>query len=157
MNAVYAGSFDPLTLGHMDIIKRATSLFSKVHVLVAESDSKKPLFTIEERILMIRDCCSHLPVVVQSTSGLTIEYCRQHNIKTLVRGLRSGADYTFEAAMAQMNRHLEKNIETVLLTTKAEYFHLSSSLVKDIARHHGPLEGLVPPLVKEKLTEKFAN
>lgn len=153
---VYAGSFDPPTNGHLKIIKRALHLFDKLIVAVGISATKNTLFTIEERLAMLDAACGKWDgVVIKSFDGLTVEFARREGAHALVRGLRSGEDFTYEMAMAQMNRHLAGNIETLFIPTNPEFFHISSTLVKDVAKHHGDFKSLVPPSVAKKLKEKF--
>jgi pantetheine-phosphate adenylyltransferase len=154
--AVYAGSFDPVTNGHLDVIHRALKCCDQLHVVIASSSEKRAMFSVGERQSMLLHECSALEgVVIASHSGLTVDYCRKVGAKLLIRGLRSGADYTFEMAMAQMNRHLAPDVETLFLPTNSEYFHVSSSLVKDVARHKGDLGSLVPTSVAQKIAEKI--
>lgn len=155
---VYAGSFDPVTKGHLDVIHRAAKLFSKLYIVVGVSSDKEALFSEKERKELLLSCCGDLKnVTIQSHSGLTVEFAKSINADVLIRGIRSGADYTYEMSMAQMNRQLGNNIETIFIPTHSEYFHLSSTLVKDVAKHGGDLSELVPPLVHQKLSEKYRD
>lgn len=154
--AVYAGSFDPVTNGHLDIIKRAARLFDRTIVVVGVSSDKKTLFNQEERAKLLTSCCAGIDgVEITSHAGLTVDFANAVNANVLVRGLRSGADYTYEMAMAQMNRQLAPGIETVFVPTHSEFFHVSSTLVKDVARHGGDLTGLVPESVSAALRKKL--
>ncbi len=154
--AVYPGSFDPITKGHLDIIERSAKLFGKLIVVVGLNTSKKPLFTAEERVEIIRDVTAHLPnVEVDCFSGLLVDYLRQNQADVIVKGLRAISDFEVEFQMAGMNRKLDPKAETVFMMTSAEYGYLSSSLVKEIFKLGGPIEELVPPLVKNKMDEKY--
>jgi len=154
--AAYPGSFDPLTNGHMDIIKRSSRCFDKLYVAVFENPSKQPLFTMEERVEMIREECKDLPnVEVISSQGLLVNFARRHGIKVLVKGLRAVSDFDYEFKMALMNKKLAPEIETLFMMTSSEYLYLSSSLVKEVAAYGGCVKDLVPPSVERKLLSKF--
>ena len=145
MVAIYPGSFDPITLGHLDIITRSSKLYEKVVVVVSRNPTKDPLFTVEERIAQIRKTTQHLEnVEVDSFDGLTVNYARELDAKVLVRGLRVLSDFEKELQMAHTNKTLSDEIETVFLATSTEYGFLSSSLVKEIAKFGGPIDHLVP-------------
>ncbi|MGC1308618.1 MAG: pantetheine-phosphate adenylyltransferase [Phormidesmis sp.] len=145
MIAIYPGSFDPITLGHLDIITRSSKLYEKVIVVVSRNLSKNPLFTVEERIAQIKKTTAHLaPVEVDSFDGLTVTYAASQGAKVLLRGLRVLSDFEKELQMAHTNKTLSDEIETVFLATSTEYGFLSSSLVKEIARFGGPIKHLVP-------------
>lgn len=147
--AVYPGSFDPITLGHLDIITRSSFLFKEVIVAVVKNPQKTPLFTLEERVSQITQVVNHLTnVEVDSFTGLTVEYARMQGAQVLIRGLRAVSDFELELQMAHTNKTLAKEIETIFLTTKTEYSFLSSSVVKEIARLGGNVDHLVPkPIV----------
>lgn len=154
--ALYAGSFDPLTNGHLDIVSRARRLADRVVVAILENDSKKALFTVEERLAMIREIIGDDPAVpVRSFSGLLVDFAKQSGATLIVRGLRAVSDYEYELQMALMNRRLAPAIETVFLMAKEEYSYVSSRLVKEVARLRGDLSGLVPPPVLKRLAAKF--
>lgn len=154
--AIYPGSFDPITNGHLDIIKRASKLCDKLIVAVLVNSSKKNLFTFDERIHMIEDAISDLDnVCVKTFSGLLVDYCTENNVNAIIRGLRAVSDFEYELQMAQMNRKLEDNVETIFLTASTKYSFLSSSIVKEIARYKGNIEELVPKKACEYLVEKF--
>ena len=154
--ALYAGSFDPLTNGHLDIVSRARRLADRVVVAILENDTKKPLFTVEERLAMIREIVGDDPAVpVRSFSGLLVDFAKQSGATLIVRGLRAVSDYEYELQMALMNRRLAPTIETVFLMAKEEYSYVSSRLVKEVARLRGDLSGLVPSPVLKRLAAKF--
>ena len=146
MIAIYPGSFDPITLGHLDIIERGSRLFKQVIVAVLRNPNKTPLFTVEERLAQIQLCTQHLPnVAVDSFHGLTVEYAQMQQAQVLLRGLRAVSDFEIELQMAHTNKTLSTQIETVFLATSNEYSFLSSSVVKEIARFGGSVDHLVPP------------
>ncbi|HEY9647980.1 MAG TPA: pantetheine-phosphate adenylyltransferase [Chroococcidiopsis sp.] len=148
MIAVYPGSFDPITLGHLDIIKRGCQLFDQVIVVVLQNPNKKPLFSVEERLEQIALATHHLPnVEVDRFDGLTVNYAKMRKAGVLLRGLRVLSDFEKELQMAHTNKTLSDEIETVFLATSNEYSFLSSSLVKEIAKFGGPVDHLVPPTV----------
>ncbi|HXK49681.1 MAG TPA: pantetheine-phosphate adenylyltransferase [Clostridiales bacterium] len=153
--AIYPGTFDPLTNGHLDLIERASKLFDNLIVLVGENTAKRPLFDVKERIFMIEQSINHLKnVSVDSNSELTVEYARKHNVNILVRGVRAFADFEYELQMALMNRKLDENIETVFLMPKNEYSYLNSSLIKGIADFDAEIKDFVPPAVIKMLKKK---
>ena len=152
--AVCPGSFDPITNGHLDVIERASHLFDEVVIAVLVNNSKSSLFTIEERIVLARDCVKHLPnVKVDMWSGLLVDYCRENKVDAIVKGLRAVSDFDYELQMAQMNLQL-KGVDTLLMATKPAYSFLSSSLVREIARYGGHVSNLVPAGVLSELTRK---
>lgn len=154
--AVVPGSFDPVTKGHLDIIKRAADVFDIVYVAVLNNSSKKPLFTVEERMELIREVTMDLPnIQVESSTGLLIDYCQQKNAKAIVRGLRAVSDFEYEMQITSMNRVLDENIETFFIMTKNQYSFLSSSIVKEVAKYGGNVSELVPIQVEEALKSKF--
>lgn len=145
MVAIYPGSFDPITLGHLDIITRSSKLYDGVVVVVSRNPTKNPLFTVEERLAQIRKTTQHLEnVKVDSFHGLTVNYAKKLKAKVLIRGLRVLSDFEKELQMAHTNKTLSDEIETVFLATSTEYGFLSSSLVKEIAKFGGPIDHLVP-------------
>lgn len=156
--AVYAGSFDPPTNGHLDVILRVQPLFDKIYLLVASNSRKKTLFTAEERVeLLIGALAERIPLgsfEVRSCSGLVVDFCREIGAKVLIRGLRALSDFENEFSMATMNRRLDPGIETLHVMTDEKYFFLSSSLVKELSRHKTDLQGLVPDNVSEALRLK---
>lgn len=156
IHAVYPGSFDPVTYGHIDIIQRGAKIFDKVTVAVLINPNKNPLFTVEERVDLIKKATENLPnVEVDSFHGLLIDYMKQKKANTIIKGLRAVSDFEYELQMASINRKLDKDIETFFMMTNNKYSFLSSSIVKEVARHHGPVNDLVPPLVEEALKIKY--
>ncbi|NET00763.1 MAG: pantetheine-phosphate adenylyltransferase [Sphaerospermopsis sp. SIO1G2] len=146
MIAIYPGSFDPITLGHLDIIKRGSRLFEKVIVAVLRNPNKKPLFSVQQRLEQIRQATKNLPNVdIDSFDGLTVNYAQMQNAQVLLRGLRAVSDFEVELQMAHTNKTLSTQIETVFLATSNEYSFLSSSVVKEIAKFGGSVDHLVPP------------
>jgi len=155
--AVYPGTFDPITMGHLDILNRALELFDRVIVAVARHPGKTPLFSLDERLQMIRECFSETDkrIEVEDVSGLLVEYAYQKGAKTIVRGLRAVSDFEYEFQLALMNRRLERHVETVFLMTGFRWIFISSSIIKDAAQHGGDVTGLVPVHVQHKLREKY--
>ena len=156
MIAIYPGSFDPITLGHIDIIERGAKLFERVIVAVLSNPSKTPLFSVETRIEQITECTNHLNnVKVDSFVGLTVEYAKLHNAGVLLRGLRVLSDFEKELQMAHTNKTLNCEIETVFLATTKEYSFLSSSIVKEIAQFGGSIDHLVSPNIVKDMYQKY--
>jgi pantetheine-phosphate adenylyltransferase len=156
--AIYPGSFDPITNGHVDIIRRALHLFDKVIVAIAENVRKQPLFSIAERADMIRDSVGHDPrVEVDAFSGLLVDYARRRGARVLIRGLRAIADFEYEFQFAHMNRHLAPDVETVFLMTSEVSFYVSSSLVKEVAAMGGDITRIAPTAVVEALKKKIKS
>lgn len=156
--AIYPGSFDPVTNGHLDIIQRAAGVFDEVIVAVALNIGKDPLFTTEERMEMLGRACADMPNVrIDTFSGLLVRYAEEHQASVIVKGLRALSDFEFEFEMALMNRRLDEGIETVFMMTNAEYSYLSSSIVKEVALLGGSVEGLVPKIVEERLRSKLSS
>jgi pantetheine-phosphate adenylyltransferase len=154
--AVIPGSFDPITNGHLNIIERALRVFSKVHVGVAINVGKSPLFTMEERIQLIREACENDPrITVGAFDGLLVNHAQALGASAVVRGLRAVSDFEYEFQMAHMNRKLNPDIETVFLMAGEEYFYVSSKLVKEVASLGGDVEALVPPVVFRHLRERL--
>jgi pantetheine-phosphate adenylyltransferase len=154
--ALYPGSFDPLTNGHLDILSRARRLADRVIVAILENDSKTPLFSVAERIEMIREIVRDDPSTpVRSFSGLLVDFARDSGATLIVRGLRAVSDYEYELQMALMNRRLIPSIETVFLMAKEEYSYVSSRLVKEVARLGGDVSGLMPESVRRRLVAKL--
>ena len=154
--AIYPGSFDPLTNGHLDVIRRAAKLFDHVIVAVAENDSKHPLFTLAERVVLVKQAVTKLPNVrADSFNGLLVEYVAERRAQTIVRGLRAVSDFEFEFQLALMNRKLDENIETIFMMPKDTYTFLSSRIVKEIARLGGDVRAFVPAHVQAALKKKL--
>jgi pantetheine-phosphate adenylyltransferase len=154
--ALYPGSFDPVTNGHLDVLFRARRLADRVIVAILENDEKKPLFSLEERIEMIREIVGDEPSVsIRSFSGLLVDFAAQTGATLLVRGLRAISDYEYELQMALMNRRLSPSIETVFLMAKEEYSYVSSRLVKEVARLGADVSGLVPEPVRRRLVARL--
>jgi len=155
--AIYPGSFDPITNGHLDVIQRATKLFDRVVVAVAKSESKNPLFTLEERLEMVTAAVTHLPNVESDAfDGLLVHYVEGRSAQAVVRGLRAVSDFEFEFQLALMNRKLCERIETIFMMPKDTYTFLSSRIVKEIARLGGDVSAFVPPHVRSALAGKLA-
>ena len=155
--AIYPGSFDPLTNGHLDVIQRATKLFDRVIVAVAESDSKHPLFTLQERLKLVQKAVRHLPnVEADAFDGLLVKYAARRSAHAVVRGLRAVSDFEFEFQLALMNRKLNERVETIFMMPRDTYTFLSSRMVKEIARLDGDVSAFVPAHVEAALKKKFA-
>jgi len=155
--AVYPGTFDPITMGHLDIIQRALHLFDKVIIAVAENVAKKTLFPLDERLQMIRDCFPPHDerIEVVAVKGLLVDYAYTKGAKAIVRGLRAVSDFDYEFQLALMNRRIEREVETVFLMTGFRWIYISSSIIKEAARHGGDVSGLVPDHVCEKLRQCY--
>ncbi|MBU4261276.1 MAG: pantetheine-phosphate adenylyltransferase [Proteobacteria bacterium] len=155
--AVYPGTFDPITMGHLDIIQRALHLFDKVIIAVAENAAKKTLFPLEERLEMIRNCFppDDKRIEVAAVKGLLVDYAYTKGARVIVRGLRAVSDFDYEFQLALMNRRIEREVETVFLMTGFRWIYISSSIIKEAARHGGDVSGLVPDHVCEKLRQCF--
>ena len=154
--AIYPGSFDPLTNGHLDVIERAAKLFDRVVVAVAKNESKQPLFTLEERVELVRRCIQHLPgVEADSFECLLVEYVEQRSAQAVVRGLRAVSDFEFEFQLALMNRKLNERVETIFMMPKDTYTFLSSRIVKEIASLGGDVSAFVPKHVQGALVAKL--
>lgn len=150
--AVYPGSFDPITLGHLDIIKRASRVFDKVYVSILVNSAKTPAFSLKQRIEWIKRVTSEYEnVEIDSFSGLLVEYIEQKQANIIVKGLRAVSDFEYEFQMALMNHKLNKNVETMFMMTSAKYSYLSSSIVKEVARHGGDLNDLVPDCIVDDI------
>ncbi|AHM56752.1 phosphopantetheine adenylyltransferase CoaD [Peptoclostridium acidaminophilum DSM 3953] len=154
--AVYPGSFDPITKGHLDIIVRGSKLFDKLIVAVLKNQSKKSMFTIDERVDMLKLITNDIPnVEVDMFSGLLVDYCKDKEVNAIIRGLRAISDFEYELQMAQMNRQLNQEVETIFLTTSTQYSFLSSSLVKEVASLNGDIGEFVPDIVLNELNKKL--
>lgn len=156
-SAIYPGSFDPVTFGHLDIIKRTAEIFDEITVSVLDNKAKTPLFSVEERVKILQEATKDIPnVKVDSFSGLLIEYAKRKNIHVAVRGLRAITDFEYELQIAQTNHLLSgKRLDTMFLTTCLEYAYLSSSSVKEIASFNGDISQCVPPFVATLIYEKY--
>jgi pantetheine-phosphate adenylyltransferase len=158
VRAIYPGSFDPLTNGHLDLIERGSKIFSELTVAILRNSDKDPLFTVAERREMLEEMVQPYPNVrVDVFEGLLVEYAAQKKAQVLLRGIRAVSDYEYELQMALMNRKLQPRLETVFMMPAEAYSYLSSRLVKEISRLGGSVRGLVPELVEQKLREKFAG
>ena len=158
VGAMYPGTFDPITNGHYELVRRASRLFDRVVVAVAESPGKTPMFAIDERIDMARQVLADISnVSVDGYRGLTVEYARQNNLGVIIRGLRAVTDFEYEFQLASMNRHLESDVETVFLTPTDEYNFVSSTLVREVASLGGNVEKFVHPIVAEALQKHTAK
>jgi pantetheine-phosphate adenylyltransferase len=154
--AVYPGSFDPVTNGHIDLIERSAALFDKVVVAILRNADKTPLFTVEERVEMLELATRHLEnVTVTSFTGLLVDYATRIEASVIIRGIRAISDYEYELQMALMNRRLSNTIETVFMLPAEAYSYLSSKLIKEIAQLGGSIDGLVPEDVQKRLARKF--
>ena len=157
VRAVIPGSFDPITQGHLDIIERAATRFDDVVVAVLTNPGKQPLFSADERVDLIEQTTGHLEhVTVDRFTGLLVDFCHARDIRVIVKGLRAVSDFEYELQMAQMNQRMG-DVETLFMTTSPEYSYLSSSLVKEVARFDGPLQGVVPDTVAEALRKRYAE
>jgi pantetheine-phosphate adenylyltransferase len=151
------GSYDPVTNGHLDIITRGAEVFDEFIVTVMVNKNKKTMFTVEERVDMIREVTAHLPnVKVDSWQGLLVDYCKANDVKAMVKGLRAVSDFDYELQMAQMNHQLS-GVETLFMPTNPLYSYLSSSLVKEVATYHGDVSHLLPAIVHERLMRRLAE
>ena len=160
--AIFPGSFDPPTNGHLDIIRRSSPLFDEIVIAVLNNPDKQPLFSVDERCDLIREIlpsaeCDNCSMVVESFSGLTADFARSKNASAIIRGIRAVGDYEYELRMALMNRRLQPEIETVFLTAAEEYSFVSSTLMKQVFELGGRVDGLVPDSVIEKMRERISN
>lgn len=154
---IYPGSFDPVTLGHLDIIERAAKLFDRLYVAVLHNPEKKPYFTTDERVEMLLEATAHLDnVICEQYDGLAAEYARKQGARAIVRGLRAVADFEVEFKMAAMNRHLEPDIETVFLVPSHQYTFISSSIIREVAAFGGDIAALVPEGVLSRLRRRLS-
>lgn len=154
--AIYPGTFDPITRGHIDILERASGLFDKVYLAIASSKSKKPLFSLEERIDLAKQSLSHLNNIdMGELTGLTVDFAREREANIIIRGIRTVADYEYELQLANMNRSMAPEIETIFLTPADNLSYISSSLVKEIALFGGKISDFVAPPVEDALKKHF--
>jgi pantetheine-phosphate adenylyltransferase len=156
VKAVYPGSFDPPTLGHLDVIQRALNIFGELTILVAESSKKTSLFTASERKDLLENILRGKKVHVETSKGLTVDYVKKAGAKVIIRGLRAISDFEYELQMATMNRKLEPTIETLVIMTGEEFSYISSNTVKEVAMHGGDISKVVPPLVVEAVKKKLS-
>lgn len=156
--ALYPGTFDPITLGHVDLVERASKLFDKVIVAVANNPGKRPLFSKEERVKLVRGALTHLDnAQVVSFGGLTVDYAKSQGVDVILRGLRAVSDFEHEFQLAGMNRHLAPNVETMFLAPSEKYTYLSSTLVREIAAFNGDISSFVTPNVDQELKRRFSS
>ncbi|MCS7198798.1 MAG: pantetheine-phosphate adenylyltransferase [Caldimicrobium sp.] len=157
--AIYPGTFDPITNGHLDLIKRALQFFDKIILAIGENPAKKPLFSIDERVFMAKKALEELQlshrVEVESFSGLLVEFAKKKGACVIIRGLRAVSDFEYEMQLALMNRKLSNSIDTIFLMPSLRYIFLSSSIIKEAAQFGGQVDDLVPKIVADKLKEKF--
>lgn len=154
--AIYPGTFDPITNGHVDLIKRGLRMFDEIIVAVARIPRKSPLFALEKRVMMVKEAVKELgKVKVEPFDGLLIDYAKSKGVGAIIRGLRAVSDFEYELQMALMNRKLDSSIETVFMMPSEEYSYLTSSIIKEIASLNGSTKGLVPEIVKKELKKKF--
>jgi pantetheine-phosphate adenylyltransferase len=152
---MYPGTFDPITLGHEDLVRRAGCLFDKVVVAIAANPSKEPMFSLEERVELARASLADVTnVEVSGYDGLTVDFARQHGLRVILRGLRAVSDFEYEFQLANMNRHLAEDVETAFLTPKETYNFISSSLVREICSMGGDISKFVSPIVNEALMKR---
>ncbi|MDR0862066.1 MAG: pantetheine-phosphate adenylyltransferase [Oscillospiraceae bacterium] len=157
-SAVYPGSFDPITLGHLNIIKRASLIFDKVHVVVMVNSDKRPLFTREERMELIRKSTkTYSNVVVDTWDDLLVKYCKENDAKVVVKGLRAVSDFDWEFQMALANKKIDPNIDTLFLASSEKYTYLSSTVVKEMAKYGADLSGFVPREILDDIVNKIAE
>ena len=156
--AIYPGSFDPVTNGHLDIVERGLKLFDRIIVAIMHNPGKEGLFTIEERLQMLESAMKKFPdVEIDTFDGLTVEYAKKRKAQGILRGLRAMSDFEYEFQMALMNRKLNREVQTIFLMTGFRWIYTSSSIIKEAARFGGNVNGMVPPLVQRKLKEKFSR
>lgn len=158
VGAMYPGTFDPMTNGHYEMVRRASGIFERVVVAVAASPHKAPVFTLEERMNLARQVLAELPnVSVDGYTGLTVEYARRHGLSAVIRGLRAVSDFEYEFQLASMNRHLEAGVETIFMTPAEQYTFISSTLVREVAALGGDVSTFVHPKVAAALSRKFGK
>jgi len=156
--AVYPGSFDPVTFGHIDVIKRACKVADKLIIGVLQNSEKTPLFSVEERVNMLKEVTKDMPEVeIKSFDGLLIEFVKQSGAGIVIRGLRAVTDFEYELQLAQINKALYPEIDTLFLVTSVKHSYLSSSVVREIASHNGNIDTFVPAFIADMLKEKFSN
>ena len=154
--AIYPGSFDPVTLGHIDVIRRASKLFDHLIIGVLNNRAKTPLFSVEERVKMLKEVTKDIPnVEVKSFAGLTVDFAKECGANAVVRGLRAITDFEYELQIAQLNRVMDTSIDTVFLTTSLEYAYLSSSMAKEVAMYGGDISEFLDPVIAKQVQEKY--
>jgi len=156
--ALYPGTFDPITMGHLDLIKRGLHIFEHIIIAVAINPKKKPLFCLKKRLELIKEATKIFPkecITIEALTGLVVNYASQNNSVAIIRGLRAVSDFEFELQMALMNRRLNHNIETVFMMPSEEYSYLTSTIIKEVAYFGGSIKGLVPEVVEKELIELF--
>ncbi len=154
--AIYPGSFDPCTNGHLDIIERSSEIFEKVIVAILVNSSKTPTFSVEERVELLKSATAHIPnVEVMCFDGLLAQFAQQQGAKVIIKGLRAVSDFEYEFQMSLTNTKLNPNVETLFMTTKSENMYLSSSIVREVARYGGSVENMVPAVILDKIYKKF--
>ena len=157
-SGIYPGSFDPVTYGHLDIIKRAAAVMDHLIVAVLKNNGKTPLFSVDERVNMLKAVTKDMGnVEVMSFSGLLVKFAKEHDVKVIVRGLRAVTDFEYELLMSQTNRVMDPDIDTIFFTTDLDYAYLSSSTVREIASYGGDISKFVPPYVEEFIKKKLKN
>lgn len=158
VGAMYPGTFDPITRGHEDLVRRAAVLFDEVVIAIAASPEKTPLFALDERVALAREVLDSIPgVSVTGYEGLTVDFAREHNLRAILRGLRAVSDFEYEFQLATMNRHLTDQVETIFLTPTEHFTFVSSSLVREIAKLGGDVSSFVHPNVAQRLKVKLGN
>lgn len=158
VRAIYAGSFDPVTFGHLDIVERSSKVVDELIVGVLNNRTKSPLFSVEERVKMLEEVTKDFPnVKIKSFTGLLVDFAKECEANVLVRGLRAISDFDYELQMAQTNRIINPKLDTLFLTTSLEYAYLSSTTVKEVAEFGGDISAFVPPCVKEQMSERIAS
>ena len=154
--AIYPGSFDPCSNGHIDIIERSSEIFEKVIVAILVNSSKTPTFSVEERVELLKSATAHIPnVEVMCFDGLLAQFAQQQGAKVIIKGLRAVSDFEYEFQMSLTNTKLNPNVETLFMTTKSENMYLSSSIVREVARYGGSVENMVPAVILDKIYKKF--
>lgn len=158
VSAMYPGTFDPITLGHIDLVRRASRLFDKIVVAIAANPGKEPMFSLDERVTLARLALQDFNnVEVHGYEGLTVEFAKDNNLQVIIRGLRAVSDFEYEFQLANMNRHLTDEVETVFLTPTEKYTYISASLVREIASMGGDISEFVSPAVKDALLERVGS
>ncbi|MBQ2754281.1 MAG: pantetheine-phosphate adenylyltransferase [Clostridia bacterium] len=156
MTAVYPGSFDPMTNGHLDIIKRASAIFDRLYVVVASNSNKKNVFSANERVEFLKRCTKDIEnVVVVSYDGLVAQFVKEVDAKVIIKGLRNNADFEYEFQMANVNNHLNNDAETLFMVTNLKNIYVSSSVVRELATHGGSITGMVPACIEQDIIKKF--